>query len=170
MSKQGWSWQGSWSTSRRGFPTLGVFLIIFGLLLVAGEFFTWAEYGTAAFFLAIGALLISVALRDKSDLALYLGVFMAALALSDFLTAGNVVQDGRGWGWLFVGLGWMGASLWRSQWGRRPGRAFVVGALVAAWGALQVAQTELRFPTDRLIGPVLLILLGVWIVARRTRG
>ena len=168
MSKQqGWSWQGSWSSSNRGFPTLGVFLIVFGLLLVAGQFFAVAEYGTAAFFLAVGALLITVALRDRSDLALYLGVWMAALALSTFLSAGGVARS-SGWGWLFVGVGWMGASLWRSSWGRRLGAMFALGALVAFLGAFEVARTEFSV-SDRLIGPILLILLGVWIVSRRSR-
>ena len=162
-----WSWEGRWGR-RGGFPMFGVFLIVFGLLLVGGEFFSWARVGTAAFFLAIGVVLIAVAVRDKSDLALFVGVFMAGLALSDFLSATNVVH-GDGWGTLLVGIGWMLAALWRSSWGRRPGAAFVFGAILAVWGGFQVAQADLNFPADRLVGPVLIVLLGLWIVSRRAR-
>jgi hypothetical protein len=165
-----WTWMGRWSSQRGGFPTFGVFLIVFGLLLVAGQYFTIAEYGIAAFFLAIGAVLIVSGIRDKSDLALFLGVFIAALALSDFLTAANVIhRTDNGWGTLFVGIGWILAALWRSQWGRRPGAGFFFGIVFALWGGLQVAQSQVDFPADKLVGPVLIIVLGVWIVSRRMR-
>ena len=161
---------GRWSSKRGGFPTLGVFLIVFGLLLVAGQFLTIAEAGIAAFFLAIGVVLILSGVRERSDFALFLGVFIAGLALSDFLTAANVIhKNDSGWGALFVGIGWVLAALWRFQWGRRLGAAFFFGVVFALWGAFQVAQTQLDFPTDKLVGPVLIVLLGVWIVARRLR-
>jgi len=166
IGSDGWSFEGSWSAPRGRVPLLGVFLIVFGLLLVAGEFVPWAAYGTAAFFLAIGVVLMAVGLRDKSDLALYLGVFMAGIAASDFLSAASVIH-GDGWGTLFVGLGFMAASLLRSSVAHRIGWAFVLGAILAVWGGIQAARTELNFPTDKLIGPVLIILLGVWIVSRR---
>jgi hypothetical protein len=168
IASDGWSFEGSWGSRRRGFPLLGVFLIVFGLLLVAGNFVSWAEYGTAAFFLAIGVVLIASGLRDKSDLALYAGVFMTALAAASFLSAAGLIH-GEGWGTLFVGVGFMGASLWRPARGIRIGWAFGLGVILALWGGLQVAENNLSFPTGRLVGPVLIILLGLWIVSRRSR-
>jgi hypothetical protein len=168
IASNGWSFEGSWGSRRGGVPVLGLFLIVFGLLLVAGEFVTVAQYGTAAFFLAIGAVLIVSGIRDRSDLALYAGVFMAALAAASFLSAAELIH-GDGWGTLFVGLGFMGVSLWRPGRGIRIGWAFVLGAILALWGGLQVAQNSFSFPTGRLIGPVLIILLGLLIVSRRVR-
>lgn len=165
----GWSFQGSWAAPRQGIPLLGLFLIVFGLLLVAGEFFSWAEYGTAAFFLAIGVVLIADGLRDRSDLALYAGVFMAALALASFLSAAGIIH-GDGWGTLFVGLGFMGTSLWRPDRGVYLGWVFALGLVLAIWGGLGVAESNLSFPTGRLIGPALIVLLGLWIVSRRARA
>ena len=36
-------------------------------------------------------------------------------------------------------------------------------------GEFQIAQADLNFPADRLVGPVLIVLLGLWIVSRRAR-
>jgi len=168
IATNGWSFEGRWGTRHGGFPMLGVFLIVFGLLLIAGNFVSWAEYGTAAFFMAIGVVLIATGVRDRSDLALYAGVFMAALATASFLSAAGLIH-GDGWGTLFVGAGFMAASVWRPERGIRLGWAFVLGAILAAWGGLQVAESNLSFPTGRLIGPVLIVLLGLWIVMRRAR-
>jgi hypothetical protein len=168
VRSDGWSYEGSWSTRRSGVPTLGIFLIVFGLLLAAGQFWTWAQYGTAAFFMALGVVLVAVGIRDRSDLALYAGVFMAALALSDLLTAAKLIT-GDGWGTLFIGIGFMGAALFRSSAGHRIGWALGLGLILALWGAIQVAETTLSFPSGRLIGPALIILLGVYIVSRRIR-
>src|SRR5512141_3419105 len=96
-----WTWTGRWGQRRGGFPTLGLFLIVLGAVLVAGEFFTWAAIGLAAFFFAIGVVLIVSGLRDRSDGLLFVGVFMAALALSNVLSAA-IVMHGDGWGAGFV--------------------------------------------------------------------
>jgi hypothetical protein len=168
IASNGWSFEGSWGSRRGGVPLLGLFLIVFGLLLVAGEFVSWAEYGKAAFFLAIGLVLVVSGIRDRSDLALYAGVFMAALAAASFFSAAQLIH-GDGWGTLFVGIGFMGVSVWRPARGIRIGWAFVLGAILALWGGLQVAENNLSFPTGRLIGPVLIVLLGLWIVSRRAR-
>ena len=52
----------------------------------------------------------------------------------------------------------------------RLGLALAVGALVAFWGGTDVASYYGNFPTDRLVGPVLIVLLGVYIVSRNWRG
>jgi hypothetical protein len=168
IATNSWSFEGRWGSRRGGVPTLGIFLIVFGLLLIAGDFVSWAEYGTAAFFMAIGVVLIVAGIRDRSDLALYAGVFMAALATASFLSAAGAIE-GDGWGTLFVGAGFMAASLWRPGRGVRLGWAFWLGAVLAAWGGLQVAEHNLALPAGRLVGPILIVALGLWIVTRRVR-
>jgi hypothetical protein len=160
-----WSFDGSWPAGRRRVPLIGVFLIILGLLLAAGQLFQEAQIGASAFFLAVGLLLVFVGIRDRSDLALYAGAFVTALATSDLLTSLSVIHGG-GWGTLFLGVGVMAIAVIRSSAGHRLGWALAFGALLALWGGSQVAASNLDFPTDRLIGPLLIVLLGLYVVTR----
>lgn len=161
----GWSLDGSLPARRPRLPLIGLFLIVLGLVLAASQLFTEAQLGASAFFLAVGLILVIIGLRDRSDLALYVGVFVTALALSDFLSSLNLIH-GSGWGTLFLGLGVMAIALVRSTSGRRWGWALGVGCLLALWGASDVAASNLNFPTDRLVGPLLIVLLGLYIVTR----
>ena len=164
-----WGFDGSWPGSRPGIPTVGIFLIVFGIVLGAGQLFNQAAIAGSALFLALGVVLLIVGLRDRSAFALYAGVFVVALALSDLLHNTNVV-NGPGWGPLFLGLGIMAVAGIRAVSTHRLGLALAVGALVAFWGGTDVASYYGNFPTDRLVGPVLIVLLGVYIVSRNWRG
>lgn len=163
-----WGFEGGWGGTRRAgrVPLLGIFLIALGIFLAAGEFFREAQIGASALFLVIGALLIFTGLRNRSDLALYVGVFIAALALSDLLSGVGLIH-GHGWGTLFLGVGVVGLALIRSRTGRSWGRAVVIGALIALWGGSQVATSYLSVDLDRLVVPVLIVLLGLNIVRQR---
>jgi hypothetical protein len=160
-----WSFDGSWPGSRRGVPLLGLFLIVLGLFLAAGQLFREAQIGASAFFLTVGLLLVFVGLRDRSDLTLYAGVFVTALATSNLLSSLSVIR-GSGWGTLFLGIGVLAIALIRSSAGRRWGWALGIGGLMALWGGSEIAASNLDFPTDRLIGPLLIVLLGLYIVTR----
>ena len=166
----GWSLDGSWNGSRSGVPIVGIFLIVLGLFLGAGQLFSQAQIGASAFFLAVGLVLLFVGVRDRSDLALYAGVFVTALALSDLLRSLGSIH-GSGWGTLFLGLGVMAIALIRSSAGRRWSWTLGIGGLLALWGGSDVAASNIsNFPTARLIGPLLIVLLGLYIVTRsRTR-
>jgi hypothetical protein len=113
-------------------------------------------------------VLIVVGFRDRSNLSLYTGVFVTALALSDLLSSAGLVH-GSGWGTLFLGVGIMAIALVRSSAGRRWGWALGFGALLALWGGSDVAASNSAFPADRLVGPLLIVLLGLYIVARNRR-
>jgi hypothetical protein len=150
-------------------PTVGLFLIVLGLLLGAGQLFSQAQIAGSAFFLALGLVLLVVGVRDRSDLALYAGVFVIALATSDLLHSLDVIR-GSGWGPLFLGIGVIGIALVRAATGRRLGLAIAVGLLLTLWGGSDVAATYANFPTDRLVGPLLIVLLGAYIVTRNWSG
>ena len=164
-----WSFDGSWPASRPGIPMIGIFLIILGLFLGAGQLFSQAQLGASAFFLAVGLVLVIVGVRDRSDLALYVGVFIMALALSDVLHGLSLIH-GAGWGTLFLGLGVVAIALIRSTAGRRWGWAMGIGLLLTLWGGSDVAASYANFPTDRLVGPLLIVLLGVYILTRGRSG
>jgi hypothetical protein len=163
-----WGFEGSWGGPRRGrrVPVLGMFLVVLGLLLVAGQLFPQAQIGASAFFLVVGALLVVTGLRDRSNIALYVGVFIVALSLADLLTGIGLIH-GHGWGTFFLGVGVVGLALIRSRTGRSWGRAVIVGALVALWGGSQVATSYLSLDLDRLVVPVLIVLLGLYIIRMR---
>jgi hypothetical protein len=163
-----WGFEGSFAgTKGGGVPMLGVFLIILGLFLAAGQLFKEVQLGASAFFLAIGVVLVLTGLRDRSDLALYVGVFITALALSDLL-AGLHVIHGSGWGTFFLGLGVMGTAFIRASSGRGWAWTLGIGALIALWGGSEVATSYVSVATDKLIGPLLIVLLGVYIIRRRS--
>ncbi len=164
-----WNFEGNWPGSRPGIPVVGIFLIVLGLLLAAGQLFNQAQFVGSAFFLALGVALLVIGIRDRSDLALYAGVFVVAIALSDLLHSANAI-DGSGWGPLFLGIGVMAVALLRSARSHRLGWALGVGLLLALWGGSDVAATYVDFPTDRLVGPLLIVLLGVYIVSRGWNG
>jgi hypothetical protein len=54
------------------------------------------------------------------------------------------------------GKGWVGAT--------------ILGVLLCLWGGSGVATSYLNIDADRLVGPVLLVLLGVWILSRSRRN
>ena len=161
----GWSGDGSWPGSRPGVSTVGIFLVILGIFLAAGQLFSEAQIGASAFFLAVGVLLVVVGFRDRSDLALWAGAFVTALALSDLLSGMSLIH-GSGWGTMFLGLGVMGIAFVRSSGGKRLSWTLGIGALLALWGGSDVAASNVNFPTDRLVGPLLIVLLGLYIVTR----
>jgi hypothetical protein len=131
--------------------------------------FQQAQIGASAFFLAVGLILVFTGVRDRSDLALYAGVFVSALALSDLLSGAGLIH-GQGWGMLFLGLGVMAIALIRSKAGRRWGWTLGAGGLLALWGGAEVAAANTNVATDRLIGPLLIVLLGIYIVSRNRGG
>jgi hypothetical protein len=165
------SWGFETGTAGRGnrIPLFGVFLILFGLLLVAGQLFKVAQLGASALFLALGIVLLLVWVRDRSDAALYVGVFVTALALSDLLTGADVVK-GSGWGTLFLGIGVLGIALIRVQQHKSWGWPLIIGGVLGFWGGSEIATSYANVDLDRLVGPVLLVLLGVWIVSRNRRS
>ena len=164
-----WGFEGSWGSRRGGVPLAGIFLIFLGLVLAAGQLFPDAQIGASAFFLAVGVILIVTGVRDRSDLALYAGVFVSALALSDLLSGAGLIH-GQGWGMFFLGIGVMAIALIRSAAGRRWGWTLGLGALLALWGGSEVAAANSNFAADRLVGPLLIVLLGFYIVTRSRRG
>ena len=163
-----WGFETDTPGRRSRIPLFGVFLILFGLLLAAGQVFKVAEIGASALFLALGVVLLLVWVRDRSDAALYLGILVTALALSDLLTGAGVIHGG-GWGALFLGIGVLAIAPMRAHAGRNWGWPVFLGALLCLWGGSDVVTSYMNVDVGRLFGPVLLVLLGIWIVSRARR-
>jgi hypothetical protein len=151
---------------RRGFSMLGLFLIVFGLLLAAGSLFQAAQLGANALFLALGLVLLLVWLRDHSETALVLGLIVTALAMSDLLTGIGVLK-GDGWGTTFLGIGALLLAFIRARTGRSWAWAVILGGLLLLWGGSEVVATYSSVSLGRLVGPLLLVLIGLWLITRR---
>jgi hypothetical protein len=160
-----WGFETDAAGGRGRIPLFGVFLIIFGALLAAGQLFKVAELGASALFLALGIVLLLVWVRDHSDAALYIGLVVTALALSDLLTGAGVVK-GSGWAAVFLGIGVLALAPIRVRAGRNWGWPVVLGGLLCLWGGSDIATSYTNFDAGRLVGPALLVLLGIWIVSR----
>jgi hypothetical protein len=164
------SWGFETGTTDRGnrVPLFGVFLIVFGALLVAGQFLNVAQLGASALFLALGVILLAVWLRDRNDTALVVGLFVTAIGLSDLLTGAGVLH-GEGWGTLFLGVGVLAVAPIRARQGKGVRWPLVIGALLCVWGGSDVATSYLKFDLGNLFVPILLVALGVWLVTRSRR-
>jgi len=143
----------------------GIFLIVVGVLLGAGQLFPEARIGAGAFFLAIGLLLLYIGFRDHRDLPIYAGIIVTALALANLLSGMDRIH-GSGWGTLFIGIGVVGLALVRSYARRRWGWMLAVGLLVTLWGGSEVVASNLKFPADRLVIPALMVLIGIYIIVK----
>jgi hypothetical protein len=151
---------------RRGFSMLGLFLIVFGLLLAAGSLFQAAQLGANALFLALGLVLLLVWLRDHSETALVLGLIVTALAMSDLLTGIGVLK-GDGWGTTFLGIGALLLAFIRARTGKSWAWAVILGGLLLLWGGSEVVATYSSVSLGRVVGPLLLVLIGLWLITRR---
>jgi len=163
-----WGFQTDSTAGRSRIPLFGVFLIVFGVLLAAGQVLKFAQLGASALFLALGIVLLILWLRDHNDAALYFGLLVTALALSDLLSGAGVI-NGSGWGALFLGIGVLAIAPMRAREGRGWGWPLVLGGLLCLWGGSEVATNYMKIDADRLVGPALLVLLGIWIVTRNRR-
>lgn len=160
-----WGFSAEWEERRRGVPMLGLFLIVLGAVWGLGELVPQAHIGTSAFFLGVGIVFLVVWVKDHNHAALYLGVLLTALALSSVLSEAGQIS-GPGWGTLFLGVGLLWIAAMRAARGAGRGWQLLVGGAFTIWGAGEIAAHYLRVNTDGLGWPILLILLGLFIIGR----
>ena len=159
-----WAW-GPDNARRPGLPWIGIFLLVFGGLLLVQTVFPQFQAVGSVLVLAIGlAFLIKWAI-DRGTGSLYAGAIITALAAPGLLIAAGVQADGLstfslGTAFLFIaavravsGGGW-GWQLW-------------LGGLLALLGGAHIANPAV----GGLLVPVALVALGAALVLRgATRG
>jgi hypothetical protein len=111
-------------------------------------------------------VLLLVWIRDHSETALVLGLIVTALAMSDLLTGIGVLKGG-GWGTTFLGIGALLLALVRARAGKSWAWAVILGGLLLLGGGSEVVATYSDVSLGRLVGPLLLVLIGLWLIARR---
>jgi hypothetical protein len=159
----GWQW-GRDEDRRPGLPWIGIFLVVFGgLLILQNALPQYRNLGNTAV-LAAGVAFLLVWLLRRGTVALYFGAFLTAAALPGTLR-GLGYDLGAGWGTLFFGIALLFIALVRAArnggWGWQ---AIGGGALVL------LASSEIAMPeVSSLIVPALLVVLGLILLVRGRR-
>ena len=158
-----WRWREG--DRRPGLPWIGLFLLIFGGLLLLQSLYPELQAAGSLFFVAVGiAFLVSWVVRRGTG-SLYAGALITAIALPPALSSLGVIS-GPGWGTLAIGLAFLGIALVRAVGGGGWGWQAWVGGILAILGATQIA-----IPTfGELFWPVLLLTVGGIIVIASIRG
>jgi hypothetical protein len=160
----GWQW-GPDEQRRPGLPWIGVFLVLFGgLLILENSLPEYQDLGNVAVLAAGVASLLAWAVR-RGTVALHFGAFLTAAALPGTLQ-GLGYELGSGWGTLFFGVALLFIALVRAA-----GRGGWGWQAVAGAALVLLASTEIAVPeVSSLVLPALLVVLGLLLLLRGGRG
>jgi hypothetical protein len=156
----GWSW-GPDEQRRPGLPWIGVFLIVFGgLLLVETLLPDYQSLGNVVVLAAgLASLVIWVIRRDT--IPLYAGAFLTALALPGTIEALGVPL-GPGWGTFFFSLAFLFIAAVRAWRGGGYGWQALYGGIL-----LVIALSEILRPDLAGIAwPLILVGIGALLLIR----
>ena len=148
-----WEW-GPDDTRRPGLPWIGIFLLVFGGLLLIQQVYPQSQPLGSVVVLAIGiAFLIKWAI-DRGTGSLYAGAIITALAAPGVLNAAGVDVDGLGT--FCFGLAFLFIGAVRAFSGGGIGWQLWFGGLLALIGGVNMASPDI----GGLILPMLIIGLG----------
>lgn len=162
----GWEWSDiGGSRGRSRVPWFGIFLVVFGGLLLLQQAFPALETAGSLLFLAVGVAFLASWAANRGMGSLYLGAIITALAAPDLLSAAHVVS-GAGVGTLCLGVAFLFIALVRAAsragWGWQAG----LGAILVAIGASTIAIPNV----SDLVWPALIVVLGVLLLVRSSSG
>ena len=153
-----WEW-GSDDAHRPGLPWIGIFLLVFGGLLLLQQVFPQFEALGSVIVLAVGiAFLIKWAV-DRGAGSLYAGSIITALAVPGLLNAAGI--EANGLTTFCLGVAFLFIALVRIATGGGLGWQVWIGGLLAVIGGAQIANA----PLGGYILPLLLVGLGVLLIA-----
>lgn len=151
----GWQW-GPDETRRPGLPWVGIFLVVFGALLLLERFVPQFRLAGSAFLLAVGLVFLLRWAIERGTASLYAGSIITALALPGVLEGSGVVA-GPGLGTLCLGLAFLFIAAVRLTGRGGIGWQAWFGAILAIIGGTQVALPQL----GGLLVPAILVAGGV---------
>jgi len=156
----GWQW-GRDEDRRPGLPWIGVFLVVFGaLLIVQYSLPQYRNLGNTGV-LAAGLAFLLVWLIRRGTVALYLGAFLTAAALPGTLR-GLGFDIGTGWGTLFFGIALLFIALVRALRNGGWGWQAIGGAALVLLASSEIAVPDV----STLVIPALLVVLGLILLVR----
>jgi hypothetical protein len=158
-----WRW-GPDERRRPGLPWIGVFLVVFGaILLIEQALPEYRRLGDVAV-LAAGIASLVVWVLRRGTVALYAGAFLTAIALPGTLESLQGRDLGPGWGTLFFGLAFLFVAAVRSWRGGGFGWQTLYGAILVLIGGSQIAKPDLA----AIAWPIVLVVIGGLLLIRGT--
>jgi hypothetical protein len=154
-----WEW-GPDDSRRPGLPWIGIFLLVFGGLLLVQQAYPELESAGSLLVLAIGlAFLVKWAI-DRGTGSLYAGAIITALAAPGVLNAAGIEADGLGT--FSLGVAFLCIAAVRAASGGGWGWQLWFGALLALVGGVSITSPAI----GGLLVPVLLVTLGAALLLR----
>jgi hypothetical protein len=152
-----WEWSdvGGPRAGRTRLPWFGIFLVVFGGLLLLQAAYPRLETAGSLLFLAVGIAFLVSWVVNRGMLSLYLGSIIVALAAPDLLIAAGLPNRG-GLGTLSLGVAFLFIALVRAVTGGGIGWQAGLGAILALIGASSVAIPGFT----ELLWPIVLLALG----------
>jgi hypothetical protein len=160
-----WDWGGGEAERRPRVPWIGVFLLVFGgLLLLERALPQYRDLGNIAV-LAAGLAFLVVWAVGRDVFPLYAGALLTAASAPGVLRGLGVTVE-AGVGAFAYGVAFLFISLVRASRGGGWGWQAILGAVLVALGASQMALPDLA----QLALPAVLVILGVLLVTRGRRA
>ena len=152
-----WEW-GPDAARRPGMPWIGVFLLVFGGLLLAREVFPEARSLGSLVTLAVGIAFLVKWAVDRGTGSLYAGAIITALAVPGVLTDAGVALDGLGT--FCFGIAFLFIAAVRAASGGGIGWQAWFGGLLALLGGVNMLSPQV----GGLVVPLALVALGAVLV------
>ena len=160
----GWRW-GPDEARRPGLPWIGVFLVVFGgLLLVERALPDYRRLGDVAV-LAAGLASLGVWLVRRGTVALYAGAFLTALAAPGTVEALGIPL-GPGWGMFSFGVAFLFVAAIRAWQGGGVGWQALYGSILVVIAVSEIVQPDLA----GIAWPLVLVAIGVLLLVRGGRS
>ena len=154
-----WEW-GPDDSRRPGLPWIGIFLLVFGGLLLVQQVYPELESLGSVFVLAIGlAFLVKWAI-DRGTGSLYAGAIITALAAPGVLNAAGIEADGLTT--FCLGVAFLFIAAVRATTGGGWGWQLWFGGLLALIGGVSISSPAI----GGFVVPVLLVALGAALLLR----
>jgi hypothetical protein len=152
-----WEW-GPDQARRPGLPWIGIFLLVFGALLLVQQLYPGAAIAGSVFVLAVGiAFLIKWAV-DRGTGSLYAGAIITALAMPGVFDAAGIEADGLGT--FCFGVAFLFIAVVRVASGGGWGWQAIFGGLLVLLGGVNMLTPDV----GGLIVPLALLLLGAALI------
>ena len=152
-----WEW-GPDQARRPGLPWIGIFLLVFGGLLLLQQLYPGARSIGSVLVLSIGVAFLVRWAVSRGTGSLYAGAIITALAVPGALTSAGLGREGLGT--LSLGLAFLFIAAVRWSSGGGLGWQAWFGGLLALIGGADVIQPEI----GGLILPLGLVVLGVMLL------
>jgi hypothetical protein len=162
----GWEWNDiGGPRGRSRLPWFGIFLVVFGGLLLLQQVFPALDTAGDLLFLAIGIAFLVSWLINRGVGSLYLGSIITALAAPGLLAAADVVE-GAGVGTLCLGIAFLFIAAVRAASRGGWGWQAALGIILTVIGGSTVALPGF----NELVWPIVLIVIGGLLLIRASAG